>query len=312
MNLQQFRYALEIYRSKSFNKAAGVLFVSQPALSQSIRELENDLGFDIFERSNRGVVPTSEGYTFLNSIVDFVHMIEMLQCDECGARSKPKVFRISSSRYTFISSVIMQLYSTHFESGDAYTISMREIDCARVVEDVASGRSDVGVMHIMKPNLQHGLNDLDKKGISYDLIAKSHSHVTFRKGHPLEKKKQINIKDIISFPQVRISTDNADPYDKYTGFNYLKYGNSHKNIISDNRSQIYAFVSNSDAVAYGVTHLEINRYYPNLITKRVMDDDMRYYIYEIHQKNAHIAPHIAEFIRLLKEYGRMENEDEGF
>ena len=127
MNLQQFRYALEIYRSKSFNKAAGVLFVSQPALSQSIRELENDLGFDIFECSNRGVVPTSEGYTFLNSIVDFVHMIEMLQCDECGARSKPKVFRISSSRYTFISSVIMQLYSTHFESGDAYTISMREI-----------------------------------------------------------------------------------------------------------------------------------------------------------------------------------------
>ena len=53
-------------------------------------------------------------------------------------------------------------------------------------------------------------------------------------------------------------------------------------------------------------------YYPNLITKRVMDDDMRYYIYEIHQKNAHIASHIAEFIRLLKEYGRMENEDEGF
>ncbi len=306
MNLQQFRYAIEIYKSQSINKAATNLFISQPALSQSIKELENDLGFAIFERSNKGVSPTPEGYTFLNSIEGFVETVENLQQNLSSEIDRPLVFRISSSRYTFVSSAILRLYNDQFKMRNSYTISLREVDCSHVIQDVSMGHSDVGILHIIESNLDHGLYELEKKGLAYALITKSRSYVTFRQGHPLADQEAITIADIASYPQVRISTDNADPYDKRTCFNYLKYGNSHRNIMADNRSQTYAFVTNTDAVAYGVTQLEISVFHPNLITRPVADDNTHYYIYAVHQKSAPPSEPLTTFISHLQEYGKME------
>lgn len=306
MNLQQFRYALEIYKSQSINKAAANLFLTQPALSQSIRDLENDLGFDIFERSSKGVSPTQEGYIFLNSIKGIVQTIESLQQNLFGEVDRPIVFRISSSRYTFVSSAILRLYNNLFKMRNSYTISLREVDCSHVVQDISMGHSDVGVLHIMESSLDHGLCELEKKGLEHHLITKSHSYVTFRFGHPLADQETITIADIANYPQVRISSDNADPYDKRTCFNYLKYGNSHRNIMADNRSQVYAFVSNTDAVAYGVTRMEINVHHPTLITRPVADDDTHFYIYAVHQKNITPSESLSAFISILKEYEEME------
>ena len=66
MTLQQLKYALTIARSGSINEAAKQLFISQPSLSETIRELESEVGFDIFLRSNRGIVITPEGEEFLS------------------------------------------------------------------------------------------------------------------------------------------------------------------------------------------------------------------------------------------------------
>ena len=65
MTLQQLKYALTIADCNSINEASKQLFISQPSLSETIRELETELGFDIFLRSNRGIVITPEGEEFL-------------------------------------------------------------------------------------------------------------------------------------------------------------------------------------------------------------------------------------------------------
>ena len=307
MNLQQFRYALEIYHCQSMNKAAKILFVSQPALSQSIKDLERDLGFTIFERSTKGVSPTSQGYTFLNSISDFVQTVEQLQ--NAGNDDEQQVIlRVSSSRYTFVTSALLRIYESTVKNRDAYTISLHEVDCAHVMKDVYSGRSDIGILHFMESTHDLGLHELDRKGLAYHLLAKSHSHVTFRKDHPLAKLDKVCIADIAKYPQIRITTENTDPYDEYTGFNYVKYGNSYKNIMADNRSQIYALVARTDAVSYGVTHLEIDEYYPNMLTRRVADDEAHYYIYEVHQKNRPLTDCMNKFIHCLQEIGQEEME----
>ena len=61
MTLQQLKYVIVIADSGSVNSAAKNLYLSQPSLSSAVRDLEEEIGFELFHRSNRGVTITAEG-----------------------------------------------------------------------------------------------------------------------------------------------------------------------------------------------------------------------------------------------------------
>lgn len=65
MTIQQLHYIITISETGSLNKASEILYVSQPSLTSSVKELEKELGITIFHRSGRGVTPTNEGVEFL-------------------------------------------------------------------------------------------------------------------------------------------------------------------------------------------------------------------------------------------------------
>ena len=65
MNLSYLKYAVEVEKTGSITKAAQNFYMNQPHLSKIIRELERDLGCDIFDRPSRGMVPTKKGEEFL-------------------------------------------------------------------------------------------------------------------------------------------------------------------------------------------------------------------------------------------------------
>ena len=65
MTLTQLNYIITIAETKSMNKAAEKLYVSQPSLTNAIKELEKELGITIFYRSGRGVTLTNDGAEFL-------------------------------------------------------------------------------------------------------------------------------------------------------------------------------------------------------------------------------------------------------
>lgn len=65
MTIIQLKYVIALANASSMREAASKLFVSQPALSATIRELEEELGIKIFERNNKGIALTNEGREFL-------------------------------------------------------------------------------------------------------------------------------------------------------------------------------------------------------------------------------------------------------
>ena len=79
MNTQHFKYALEVEKTGSITKAAENLFMGQPNLSKSIKELEDTLGIEIFKRTSRGVVPTDKGQEFLRYAKNILSQIEEMQ-----------------------------------------------------------------------------------------------------------------------------------------------------------------------------------------------------------------------------------------
>ena len=87
MNIIQFKYAIEVERTGSISQAAENLYMAQPNLSKAIRELEETLGFPVFERTSRGVVPTRRGEEFLKlarGVLLQVEQMEALRDDEPG------------------------------------------------------------------------------------------------------------------------------------------------------------------------------------------------------------------------------------
>ena len=93
MTLIQLKYILTIAETKSLNKAAEQLYVSQPSLTNALKELEKEIGITIFFRSGRGVTLTNDGVEFLTYARELYHsgyqvsLISMTSCLEtvCGA-----------------------------------------------------------------------------------------------------------------------------------------------------------------------------------------------------------------------------------
>jgi DNA-binding transcriptional LysR family regulator len=65
LDFRQLRYALSVYKERSFTKAAKRLNISQSAVSEQVKLLEEEIGFELFNRTSGGIESTDRGRTFL-------------------------------------------------------------------------------------------------------------------------------------------------------------------------------------------------------------------------------------------------------
>ena len=79
MTLQQLRYVIQAADSRSMNEAAKALYISQPSLSEAIKELEKEIGIELFKRSSHGTVLTPEGEEFLGYARQVTDQYQLLE-----------------------------------------------------------------------------------------------------------------------------------------------------------------------------------------------------------------------------------------
>ena len=101
MNLQQCRYVDMVARMGSFSQAAKELFMTQPNLSSSIKDLENELGVQLFVRSNVSTRPTEDGYDFLKYAKRILGEVDLLE--QRYQEDFKKSFTVASHHYDFLS-----------------------------------------------------------------------------------------------------------------------------------------------------------------------------------------------------------------
>ena len=103
MNIKHLKYALEVAKTGSINKAAENLYIDQPNLSRAIKELEADLNITIFERSSKGIIVTADGERLLQYsriiLKELDEMEEMFKDKKTNKQS----FSISVPRAAYIS-----------------------------------------------------------------------------------------------------------------------------------------------------------------------------------------------------------------
>ena len=101
MNIAQLKYVLEVAGSSSIREASRRLYISQPALSASIRELEDELGILIFERTNKGISLTDAGREFISYAKKTVVQYEILEDRYLSKDGDREQFSVSMQHYNF-------------------------------------------------------------------------------------------------------------------------------------------------------------------------------------------------------------------
>ncbi|MDD7224171.1 MAG: LysR family transcriptional regulator, partial [Lachnospiraceae bacterium] len=154
MTLQQLIYSVKIAETKSMNKAAAELFISQPALSSAIHDLEEELNIEIFIRNQRGIIVTSEGENFLSYARQIVEMSNMLKDRYTSDDVKTNKFSVSMQHYSFAVEAFITL-SEKFKLND-YELAVHETKTSEVIENVEKFRSELGIIY---------QNEFNKKAI---------------------------------------------------------------------------------------------------------------------------------------------------
>ena len=126
MTLQQIKYILGVAEAGSFNRASERLFISQPSLTSSVHDAERELGFEIFNRTSRGINLTDLGTDFVNDAKEiYIHYENLIKN---YSQSGKKSFSVSTLYYAFARIAFVQIVK-EFSKGDlqgTYDFAFRE------------------------------------------------------------------------------------------------------------------------------------------------------------------------------------------
>lgn len=198
MTLQQLTYSVKIAETKSMNKAAAELFISQPALSSAIHELEEELGVEIFIRNQKGVIVTTEGENFLSYARQIVEVSNMLKDRYSSDEMKTDKFSVSMQHYSFAVEAFMTL-AEEFKLHD-YELAVHETKTAEVIENVEKFRSEIGIIYQSEFNQKAIDKILTDKKLEFVPLFDCDVYVYMSADHPLAKKKSVSFEDLADYP----------------------------------------------------------------------------------------------------------------
>ena len=198
MTLAQLRYAITVAGASSMNEAAGKLFISQPSLSASIKELEAEVGVELFKRTNRGISVTPEGEEFIGYARQVVEQYNLIESKYILKENTKKKFGVSMQHYTFAVKAFVEMVKQF--GMDEYEFEIHETKTYDVIEDVKNCKSEIGVLYINDFNKKVLTKLFHQSGVEFHELLKCHIYVYLWKGHPLASKKEITLEKLEEYP----------------------------------------------------------------------------------------------------------------
>lgn len=198
MTLTQLKYAITVAGCRSMNEAAHELFISQPSLSASMKELEEETGIQIFRRTNRGISLTPQGEEFLGYARQVVEQYNLIETKYIDKTEVKKRFSVSMQHYTFAVDAFVEMVKQF--GMDEYEFAVHEEKTYEVIEDVRDFKSEIGILYLNDFN-KNVLNKLfNEYGLEFTPILTCGIYVYIWKGHPLADNKVITIEELEEYP----------------------------------------------------------------------------------------------------------------
>ena len=247
MNILQMKYVLEVASAPSIREASTRLFISQPALSSSIRELEEELGIIIFDRSNKGISLTDEGREFVTYAQRVVGQYEILENRYLSKDHDREIFSVSTQHYNFAIKAFTAVIKKN--KPGKYRFSVHETKTKEVLEDVRKLKSEVGIISFSGAN-ENLIKKLFKDyQLEFTPLMKRETYAYVWKDHEFAGRKEISLEELKDYPCVSFNQSSEGNF--YLTEEALSDHEYDKMIISDDRATTMEIIAELGGYSIG-------------------------------------------------------------
>ena len=301
MTLQQITYILEIARCSSINQAAQNLYTHQSNISNSLKQLEQELNITIFLRTTKGVEVTKEGKEFLcyaESLINQKNFIENIySCDR--NKNKPLYFTVSSMRSFFITQPFVKNYEDILDKSIYFRFKKQSV--YHVLDDVATGESDLGIIFTSCKTEKYILKYLNTKKLSLTPLGKSKLHVVVRQGHPILKTRDLS--QIHKYPYITREEKQGfnKIFEEETGLLSPLFKKMPSQIISTDDSMTgMNIIAQTDSFYISSSQWKNSEYY-KFESIPLDGEENILSVYYVLPKNKILSPYAEKFLHSIKE-----------
>ena len=280
MTLTQLRYAITVANSSSMNEAARKLYISQPSLSSAIKELEEEIGVELFRRTNRGISVTPEGEEFMGYARQVVEQYALIESKYVSKEKERKKFSVSMQHYTFAVSAFVQMVKQF--GMDEYEFAVHETRTYDVIQDVKNFKSEIGILYLNEFNASVLEKIMKANDLKFTELFVARPHIFICDKNPLAQKDQVTMEDLQDYPY--LSFEQGEHNSFYYSEEMFSTEVRSKNIRVRDRATLFNLLIglNGYTISSGVIDKELNG--ENIIAVPLAEEGEMHIGYVTHKK----------------------------
>lgn len=297
MTLQQLKYIVTVAECGTISDAAKELFISQPSLTNAIKEIEEEMQLTIFHRTNKGIIVSNEGDEFLayaRQVLEQAHLLE--EKFKHVKRQSPR-FSVSAQHYSFAVNAFVDVIREF--DGNAYDFTLRETQTYEIIEDVSHLKSEVGMLYLSDNNREVLKKLIKQNSLEFHSLFTARPHVFISSAHPLAEQNTIMLEDLEDYPYLSFEQGAYNSF--YFSEEILSTLDRRKNIKVRDRATLFNLLIglNGYTVSSGVISKELNG--ENIIARPLLVDETMEIGY-ITQKDMPLSRYAKSYVEALKHY----------
>lgn len=256
MRIQQLEYLEKIAEVGSISEAAKKLYISQPSLSQAMKELEEEYQIQLFYRSKVGITLTNAGREFLNYSRGILDQVNLLDERFRQGTIRKQIFSVSAQHYAFVVHAFVELVKKL--GGDEYQFTLRETQTQNVLDDIQNFRSELGVIYLNSFNKTVMTRLIAEKSLEFIPLFEAQPHVFVGRDNPLTQKDKVTLEELADYPY--LSYEQGDTNSFYFSEEILSTLQRRKHIQISDRATIFNLMIglNGYTISSGIISSELN------------------------------------------------------
>lgn len=302
MTLRQLRYVIEVVACGSINEAANRLYISQPSLSKAMKELESELGIEIFARSAKGISLTQDGSEFLSYARQVVEQAELLEHRYMNKKPPRQMCSISTQHYAFAVKAFVNLIRK--SGAEEYEFTLRETRTYEIIEDVRDTRSEIGILYLNSFNRKVLEKFFLENHLNFHPLFDAHPHIFISKQNPLAQRKEVYLEDLQEYPYLSFEQGEYNSF--YFSEEILSTVYHKKSIHVSDRATLFNLLIglNGYTISSGILSPDLNGTDIVSVPLRVQDSMLVGWIENPKvQRSKRARAFIKELENLIQDYG---------
>ena len=299
MRIQQLEYLEKIIEAGSINEAAKRLFLTQPSLSNAVKELENEMGIQIFQRSSGGISLTAEGREFMTYSKQILDQVNLMNERYKNSQQRKQSFSVSAQHYAFVVHAFVELIKS--VNASEYQFTLRETETQNIFNDLAQFKSELGILYTNGFNQKIMQRLFKENNLVFTPLFVAKPHIFISRYNPLTSKSSVDLSDLEDYPYLSYEQGEVNSF--YFSEEILSTL-SHKKIIKvSDRATIFNLMVglNGYTISSGIISSKLNDDKIVAIPLNV-DDDIT--LGWLKHRQVELSPLAERYLTMLKEHIR--------